>query len=91
MKNAIFGIAGLVLLTGCAGNRAPAQNINPALHPNLAAAQTLCAEAFDKIAAAERINEWDMSGHAQKAKDLLVQINDELKQAALTANAKRRS
>jgi len=91
MKTAIFGVAGLLLLTACAGNRAPAQNISPALHPNLAAAQRLCADAFDKVAEAQRINEWDMNGHAQKAKDLLVQINDELKQAALAANASRRN
>jgi hypothetical protein len=31
-----------------------------------------------------------MNGHAQKAKDLLDQVNDELKQAAEAANANAR-
>ena len=89
MKTAIAGFAALLLLTACAGHQAPAQNVSPALHPNLAAAQRLCAEAFDKITEAQRANEWDMNGHAQKAKDLLVQVNDELKEAALAANRHR--
>jgi len=38
--------------------------------------------------AAQRANEWDMGGHAQKAKDLLEQVNNELKQAAEAANRK---
>ena len=44
------------------------------------------AEAFDKVSAAQHANEWDMQGHASRAKDLMVTINEELKQAALTAN-----
>ena len=35
----------------------------------------------------EKANEWDLGGHAQKAKDLLEQVNQELKQAAETSNA----
>ncbi|HYS05736.1 MAG TPA: hypothetical protein VEW47_11150 [Candidatus Dormibacteraeota bacterium] len=55
-------------------------------HPNLAAAQRLAWEAFEKIAAAQRANEWDMNGHAQKAKELLDQVSIELKEAAEAAN-----
>jgi hypothetical protein len=36
--------------------------------------------------AAQRANEWDMEGHAQKAKNLLDDVNRELKMAAETAN-----
>ena len=36
--------------------------------------------------AAQQANEWDMQGHAQKAKDLLDQVNNELKAAAQAAN-----
>jgi hypothetical protein len=57
--------------------------------PNLAAAQRLSQQAFDKIIAAQRANEWDMGGHAQKAKELLEQVNRELKEAAETANHHR--
>jgi hypothetical protein len=78
------GVLAALLMTGCAS--APAQNVSPALHPNLAAAQRFCAEAFDKIDAAQHANEWDMGGHAKRAKELLVQASDEIKQAALAAN-----
>jgi len=64
----------------------PAQNVSPRRHPNLAAAQHLTAQAFQKVTAAQQANEWDMEGHAAKAKDLLEQANNELKQAAQAAN-----
>jgi hypothetical protein len=35
---------------------------------------------------AQQANEWDMQGHAQKAKELLDQANNELKMAAQAAN-----
>jgi hypothetical protein len=34
----------------------------------------------------QQANEWDMSGHAAKAKELLDQASHELKQAAESAN-----
>jgi len=64
----------------------PKKNISAARHPNLAAAQRLSQQAFEKIVAAQQANEWDMQGHAQKAKDLLDQANKELKAAAQAAN-----
>jgi hypothetical protein len=66
---------------------APATNVNHARHPNIAAAQHLTAQAYDKIVAAQQANEYDLGGHAQKAKDLLEQANRELKAAAETSNA----
>jgi hypothetical protein len=66
---------------------APQQNVSSARHPNLAAAQKLSAEAFEKIGAAQRANEFDMHGHAARAKELLDQANQELKAAAEAANA----
>jgi hypothetical protein len=64
----------------------PAQNVSPKRHPNLAAAQRLTAQAFKRITDAQQANEFDMEGHAAKAKDLLEQANKELKQAAGAAN-----
>jgi hypothetical protein len=64
----------------------PADNVGRHRHPNLAAAQRLSTQAFEKIVAAQRANEWDLGGHAQKAKDLLDEVNRELKAAAETAN-----
>lgn len=59
-------------------------------HPNLAAAQRLSTQAFERITAAQKANEWDMNGHAQKAKELLEQVNHELKEAAEAANKHER-
>ena len=68
----------------------PKENVSGKKHPNLAAAQKLCAEAFEKITAAQKANEYDMEGHAEKAKGLLEQANAELKQAAEAANENKK-
>jgi hypothetical protein len=80
-------IAAAFLVVGAAAlAQGPKKNISAARHPNLAAAQRLSQQAYEKIVAAQQANEWDMQGHAQKAKDLLDQANSELKQAAQAAN-----
>ncbi len=56
------------------------------IHPNLAAAQRHVVEANQAIAVAQKDNHWDMHGHAEKARQLLVEVNNELKAAAETAN-----
>jgi len=86
MKKALIVLVSVLMLAGVAFAQRPARNVSPNRHPNLAAAQRLSRQAFDKIIAAQRANEWDMNGHAQKAKDLLDQVNNELKQAAEAAN-----
>jgi hypothetical protein len=84
-------ILALVLLLACTAlvfaQKKPAQNVSPKRHPNLAAAQKLAANSYQKVLAAQQANEWDLDGHAQKAKDLLDQANQELKQAAEASNA----
>jgi hypothetical protein len=84
----ITPIAGAILLLGglAIAQKPPAENVSKGKHPNLAAAQRLTAQAFQKITAAQEANEFDMQGHAKKAKDLLDQANNELKQAAGAAN-----
>lgn len=80
--------AGLVA-GGFAGGLAlaqPERDISPMRHPNLAAAQRLIDQAYGKISAAQQANEWDMQGHAAKAKELLDQASRELKLAAESAN-----
>jgi hypothetical protein len=76
-----FAAAGITLAQG-----PPERDINPNRHANLAAAQRLCDQAYNKIVSAQEANEWDMNGHAQKAKELLDQANRELKAAAEAAN-----
>jgi len=78
---ALLFIVGIVVVA-----QPPARNVSGRRHPNLAAAQRLTAQAYQKIIAAQQANEWDMQGHAQKAKDLLDQANNQLKEAAEAAN-----
>jgi len=80
----LLGIA--LFCGGMAIAQKPVENINPHHHPNLAAAQRLTEQAYQKIKAAQEANEWDMEGHAQKAKDLLDQANQQLKLASEAAN-----
>jgi F0F1-type ATP synthase membrane subunit b/b' len=78
--------AAALLLGGIAVAQKPAENVNPNRHPNLAAAQRACDHAYEKIVEAQQANEFDLSGHAAKAKELIEQASQELKQAAQTAN-----
>jgi hypothetical protein len=75
---------------GLAVAQKPVDNVSGKKHPNLAAAQRLSTEAYEKITAAQQANEWDMDGHAAKAKELLDQVNKELKQAAEAANKNKK-
>jgi hypothetical protein len=76
----------LALAAASASAKAPVDNVSHHRHPNLAAAQHLSTQAYEKIVAAQRANEWDLNGHAQKAKELLDEVNRELKAAAEASN-----
>lgn len=65
----------------------PVMDIDKKIHPNLAAAQQHIVEANRFIATAQKDNRFDMKDHAEKARQLLKQANDELKAAAQAANA----
>jgi hypothetical protein len=82
----LAGTAALILTVSVTLAGPPVDNINPNKHPNLAAAQRLATEAFERVSAAQVANEYDMDGHAAHAKDLLDQANRELKAAAIAAN-----
>ena len=88
MKTRIFAgaIGSLLVIGGLAIAQPPKKNIAPGRHPNLAAAQRLSQQAYERIIMAQQANEWDLGGHAQKAKNLLDQVNNELKLAAETSN-----
>ena len=76
----------LLILGGAAVAQRPKENVSAGRHPNIAAAQRLSQQAWQRIVDAQKANEWDLAGHAQKAKDLLDQANNELKLAAETSN-----
>ncbi len=81
----MLGAAMLCASLGIA-QQMPKENISARKHPNLAAAQRAAQNAYERIVAAQQANEWDMGGHAQKAKELLDEANRELKMAAEAAN-----
>ena len=86
-KLALGGVLSLALVCGSlAVAQMPKDNVSGRKHPNLAEAQRLSRQAWEKITAAQEANEWDMDGHAAKAKELLDQVNKELKEAAEAAN-----
>jgi hypothetical protein len=62
------------------------QDVSPRRHPNLFAAQRSIEQAISKVSAAQAANEWDMGGHAAKAKEHLDKAYEEIKQAAEAAN-----
>ncbi|MFO0747792.1 MAG: hypothetical protein U1F43_19320 [Myxococcota bacterium] len=82
-------IASLIISTVSLGGVAmakPTPNTSAKKHPNLHSAQVLIEKAYKKVEAAQKANEFDLGGHAQKAKELLDQANAELKAAAEVSN-----
>ncbi len=79
-------IGSLLLIGSVATGQAPVKNISKAAHPNLARAQMQSANAYKSVMMAQEANEFDLAGHAQKAKTLLEQVNSELKLAAEQSN-----
>jgi len=59
-------------------------------HPNLEAAQRHIEQAREKLDAAQQANEFDLGGHAKKAKELLEESYKEIKQAAEFANQREK-
>jgi DICT domain-containing protein len=86
--NIILGgaLSAAMFAGGFAIAQLPVNNISAQKHPNLAAAQRLSQQAFERISAAQQANEFDMDGHAAKAKDLLQQANEQLRTATNYAN-----
>lgn len=75
-----------LLVASVAYAQEPAQNIDPARHGNLAQAQQLLREAYDRLGNAQQANHSELGGHAARAKELLRQAADEIKLAAEAAN-----
>jgi hypothetical protein len=64
----------------------PALNVSPARHGNLASAQELVRQAYDRLSDAQFANHDELGGHAARAKELLREANEEIKLAAIAAN-----
>jgi hypothetical protein len=87
MNRFVFGICAAFTL---ASGSALAKGQPLAGHPNLQAAHAQIRHAMERISAAQKANEFDMGGHAAKAKELLEQAEKELMQAAGAASEGRR-
>jgi hypothetical protein len=84
-KLAMLAVA--VTLAACAVSaQVPVQNVDPARHGNLAAAQQLVVQAFQRLSDAQYANDNQLGGHVARAKDLLREANNEIKLAAEAAN-----
>ena len=59
-------------------------------HGNLRDAQSYIVQAFQKINQAQHANKGQLGGHAQRAKELLIEADAELRQAANVSNAEGR-
>ena len=68
----------------------PVEDIDKGLHPNLAQAQHNVVEANKWVSFAQNDNRYDMHGHAENARRLLVQVNQELKLAAVSATSREK-
>ena len=88
-SHVLAGVGATLLVAAIAYAQEPVKNIDPRRHGNLAAAQNLSRQAFDKLTAAQQANEFDMDGHAAKAKQFLRQANEEIKLAAIAINRKK--
>jgi hypothetical protein len=81
---AVFSVLAFCLILTA---QEPVLDIDRKIHPNLAEAQRFVVQANHYVELAQKDNRYDMRGHAEKARDLLVQVNNELKAAAEAANA----
>jgi len=81
-------------LAMCAALAAAAVTSVPSLagpeahHPNIIAARNDVNHAIAKLENAQKANEYDMGGHAAKAKQLLAEALEEMRLAAEVDNAK---
>jgi type II secretory pathway pseudopilin PulG len=76
---AIVAVAGLVASVGLQTANATAK------HPNIEAASAALNSATTALDAAQKANEYDLAGHAQKAKGLISQAQSEVAAALSSA------
>jgi cellobiose-specific phosphotransferase system component IIA len=80
-------VAGLA--TGTMAMSQTVQNVDPSRHGNLAAAQSMIAQAYQRMTEAQQSNNYELGGHASRAKQLLSEAANEIGLAAATADGRR--
>ena len=67
-----ISVLSFFLLLGGITAGQPKENISKQRHPNLAAAQRLSQQAWDKIVDAQKANEWDLAGQRRRPRTCLI-------------------
>jgi len=80
-----FALFGALALAGVAQAQQPVVNIGER-HGDLRAAQEHIVQAYQLVGAAQQNNVEGLGGHAERARQLLIQADAELRQAATSAN-----
>lgn len=86
-KTAFLFLSCVAVDCAMAQAQAPSVTIDPQRHGNLAAAQSDVIQAYTRITEAQRDNNSHLGGHAQRAKELLSQANQEIALSADQADA----
>lgn len=84
---ALLTLFAALLFCSIALAQQPEVNIDKKVHPNLAEAQRLVAQAYNYVEQSQKINKYRLGGNAEKAQQLMIQVNKELKAAAIASNA----
>ena len=82
-------LCGALAFPGVLAAQQPTVDIDTDGHGNLSSAQEYVVMAWQRIDRAQKINNYDMGGHAARAKELLEQANAEIRAAADVLNAKQ--
>src|SRR5277367_6145837 len=88
-KNRIFlslAASTAIICGGVMFAQGPVVNIDAHKHPNLAGAQSNIVQAYQLIEKAQSANRDELGGHGEKAKELLMQADAELRAAATVSN-----
>jgi hypothetical protein len=91
-KKLLIGAAMLTVLAygGVVFAQSPVVNIDPNRHGNLSSAQSYIVQAWQMVDQAQEANHDRLGGHAQRAKELLNQADEEIRLAADVANSRGR-
>ena len=80
---AVFGLSAVLF-----AQQAPRVTVGEK-HGNMRAAQEYIQQAWRKVDEAQKDNNYNLGGHAGRAKELLAQASEEIKLSAETANSHR--
>lgn len=81
---ASWALLGTLAMVGAAQAEEPVVNIGEQ-HGNLRAAQEHIVQAWQLVGMAQQANDSRLGGHAARARELLIQADQELRQAASSA------